>query len=173
MSSSFNVFDAGLLVALAISGVAGYRAGLLRSVASILGYVSAAPIAIAVSARLSVPVPGSAAPWLQDFGLFFVIFLGAGVAISALLRLAVDDQFGPGIHPADRLAGAVGAARTAQVALTVVIVFDQILPAERQPLLLRESRTKPLLSSGARLGLQSLPPELTAFLDQVKRDHRI
>jgi membrane protein required for colicin V production len=174
MSSSFNAFDAGLMIAVVISAIVGTRAGLIRSLASILGYVAAAPLAAAIAPRLSVPTRDPALPWVQDFGVFFVVFLAIGMGISALLRFAAAELLGPGIHPADRLAGGgLGAIRIVLVAVAVIMVFDHILPEERQPPILRTSQLKPILSSGGRFGLRTLPPELAAQIDQIRRDRRI
>jgi len=183
MPLSLNAFDIGLLLAAAVSGVAGFRAGLIRSLASILGYLSAAPVAVALSSRISAAIGGQPAPqaaalgqdaWPQDLGLFLVVFLAAGLVVGAVLRFAAQDLFGHDIHPADRVAGAfLGALRIALVAVAVIVVFDRVLPDERQPELLRASRLKPTLSLCGRLGLRSLPPELAAQIDQLKRDRRI
>ncbi|MDR3468802.1 MAG: hypothetical protein P4M07_22970 [Xanthobacteraceae bacterium] len=52
-------------------------------------------------------------------------------------------------------------------------VFDRLMPADRQPGLLRESRLKPVLSLCGGLGLRSLPPELAAQIDRIKKDRQI
>ncbi|MDR3468803.1 MAG: CvpA family protein [Xanthobacteraceae bacterium] len=112
MFTSINSFDVGMLLALAVSAVAGWRAGLIRSLASILGYLSAAPLAVAVSSRVSAPggalgaIEASGAG-IGDFGTFLAILLAAGLLIGALLRFAADDLFGRGVHPADRAGGAL------------------------------------------------------------------
>lgn len=177
MPIPFNTFDIGLVGAIAASAIVGFRAGLIRSLASILGYLSAAPIAVMLSTRLSVALGGSAPgqeAWSQDFGIFLVVFLATGLAVGGLLRVAAADLFGGDIHLADRLAGTLlGALRIALVAVAVIVVFDRLLPDERQPQLLRESRLKPALSLCGRLGLRSLPPELAAQIDQVKRSRGI
>jgi membrane protein required for colicin V production len=179
MLTPFNAFDVGLLLALAVSALAGWRVGLIRSLASILGYLSAAPLAVAVSSRVSAPGGALAAieasgGGVGDFGTFLAILLAAGLIIGALLRFAADDLFGRGVHPADRAAGAlVGLVRVSMVAIFVIAVFDRLLPDDRQPGLLRYSRLKPVLSLCGRLGLRSLPPELAAQIDRIKKDRRI
>jgi len=178
MPLSFNAFDIGLLLAVAISGVAGYHAGLTRSLASILGYLSAAPVAVALSSRLSAAIGGSSQPapdaWTRDLGVFLLVFLASGLVVGALLRVAAADLFGRDIHLADRLSGALlGALRIVLVAVAVIVVFDRVLPDERQPEILRASRLKPALSLCGRLGLRSLPPEFAAQIDQIKRSRGI
>ena len=172
---SINSFDAVVMVAVIVSAISGFRAGLVRSLASILGYVSAMPLAVAVATRLSPTAEGpTAAPIMQNFAVFFGVFLVAGLAIGALLRFAVDDLFGRDVGAADRLAGAcLGLGRIALVAVGIVMVFDRMIPADRQPAYLRDSRLKPVLSQMGRQGLQSLPPDLAATIDQLKLNHTI
>jgi membrane protein required for colicin V production len=176
--SSLNIFDAIVCVALIVSAITGFNAGLMRSLAAILGYISAMPIAVAVTARLSPAFDGAAAslttPWAQNSILFFGVFLGAGLLIGALLRIAVNDLFGPSINWADRLAGsALGVIRIGLVAVAVVVVFDRIIPADRQPGFLQGSNLRPALSRAGQQGLRSLPPDIAAYIDQLKTDRKI
>jgi membrane protein required for colicin V production len=179
MPLSFNAFDLGLLLAAATSGIAGYHAGLIRSLASILGYMSAAPVAVALSSHLTAALGGAAAApgpqaWTQDVGVFLLVFLATGLVVGTVLRVAAEDLFGHEIHLADRLCGALlGALRVGLVAVAVIVVFDRMLPEERQPALLRASHLKPALSLCGRLGLRSLPPELAAQIDQMKKSRGI
>ena len=88
--------------------------------------------------------------------------------------MAVSETVGARIGIADRLAGsALGAVRIALVAVLMVLIFDQLIPADREPAFLRGSQLRPTLSMAARLGLKSLPPETTAFIDQLKKDRRL
>ncbi len=59
------------------------------------------------------------------------------------------------------------------MAVGLVVVFDRIIPNDRQPAILRESSLKPILSRAGQQGLRSLPPELAAYIDQLKRDQKI
>ena len=63
------------------------------------------------------------------------------------MRMALDESIGPEAGIGDRLAGAaLGAVRVGLVAVTLVLVFDQLVPADRQPAYLAGSRLRPLLS---------------------------
>jgi membrane protein required for colicin V production len=173
MISSMNSFDAAVYIAFLIAVVTGYNAGLLRSIATIFGYLSAMPIAVAVTSRIPAGISGNseATPWVQNTLLFFGTFLVTGILLSVLLRLTLSETVGSDISIVDRLAGSgLGAIRTAILAVTMVLIFDQLIPAGRQPTFLSNSRLKPILSLAGQKGLKSLPPDIMAFLDQLKKD---
>ena len=170
-----NSFDAVVYVLLALAVVTGFNSGFLRSVATILGYVCAMPVAVKATPLLSPALAGqSAAPWAQGSIAFFAIFLAAGIVLGALMRYAVSAVVGPSAGLLDRLAGALfGAIRIGLVAVAVVLVFDRLIPADREPAFLTGSRLRPLLSLAGQYGLKSLPPDAAAFIDQVKRERRL
>ena len=61
--------------------------------------------------------------------LFFGIFLVAGIVLGKLMRMALDDSIGTEAGIGDRLAGAaLGAVRVGLVAITLVLIFDQLVP---------------------------------------------
>jgi hypothetical protein len=112
----------------------------------------------------------SYAPWARNSFLFFGIFLATGVALGALLRKAVNETVGTRVGIADRLAGStLGAVRIGLVAVVMVLIFDRLIPPDREPAFLRGSQLRPILS----MGLKSLPPETTAFIDQLKKERRM
>src|SRR5262245_10972598 len=170
-----NAFDAIVIALVMTAFVIGFNSGLLRSLATILAYVSALPVAVAamrvVSARpLDKPTPA----WVQNALVFFAIFLVTGALLGALLRLAVSETVGPHISLPDRLLGALfGAARIGLVAVTLVVIFDQLIPPDRQPAFLNGSRLRPILSVAGQMGLKSLPPDAAKFVDQLKMDRRV
>jgi membrane protein required for colicin V production len=57
--------------------------------------------------------------------------------------------------------------------VTLVLVFDQLVPADRQPAYLVGSQLRPLLSAAGQRGLRSLPPEVVALIDRLRKDRRI
>jgi membrane protein required for colicin V production len=172
--SSINIFDAIIYTALVFAAITGFNAGLVRSLAVILGYILAMPLAVATAAHLLPAAEGSTAPWTQNSILFFGIFLGAGLIIGALLRFTINDLFGPSISLPDRFAGSfLGVIRICFVAITVVIVFDRIIPNDRQPAFLQSSNLRPLLSRAGRQGFKSLPPDVASYIDQLKKDRKI
>ena len=170
-----NSFDAAVYVVGIVAIVSGFNAGFLRSVATIVGYVAAMPVAVAATPHLSrmladkLNTPGPQSPLL-----FFGVFLVAGIVFGALLRTAISETVGARISLPDRLAGSMlGAVRVALVAVTMVLIFDRIIPLERQPAFLIGSRLRPILLMAGQQGLKSLPPDVTAFIDQLKKAQRI
>jgi membrane protein required for colicin V production len=169
------MFDAAVYLALFVAVVAGFNSGFLRSMMTILAYVAAMPIAVAAMSLISPTLAAQPRTlWGDQSLLFFGVFLVAGVVLGALLRLAVRETVGARIGIPDRLAGSLlGAVRVGLVAVLLVLVFDRLIPAGREPEFLRGSQLKPYLSAAARAGLRSLPPETTAFIDQLKRERRM
>jgi membrane protein required for colicin V production len=170
-----NSFD-GVVYALAmVAAITGFNSGILRSLATILGYVSAMPIAVGTTSFLSRTLAGEAdAPWGENSLLFFGVFLGTGMVLGALLRAAVSETVGSDIGIVDRLAGsALGAIRIALVAVTMVVIFDQLIPPDREPAFLSGSRLRPILSIAGQSGLKSLPPDVAATIDRLKQNRRI
>jgi membrane protein required for colicin V production len=170
-----NSFDLTVYVVLLVAVVAGFRAGLLRSGVTILGYLLAMPIAVWVTSLVVPQIGGPAAvPVTQNALIFFAIFLAAGIALGTLLRMMVNDLIGSDIGLGDRLGGAaLGAVRVFLIAVTMVLIFDQLIPPTLQPAFLAGSQLRPVLSLAGQKGLASLPPEAIAQIDQLKRDHRI
>jgi membrane protein required for colicin V production len=173
--SAMNSFDAAIYLGLVLAVVTGFNAGLLRSAATILAYLLAMPIAVWAMSMLSPRIgdqPVFAVP-LNSL-LCFGIFLVAGIVLGKLMRMAIDETVGSGAGIGDRLAGAVlGAVRVGLVAVTLVLVFDQLIPPDRQPKFLNGSQLRPLLSAAGQSGFRSLPPEVAATIDRLKKDRRI
>jgi membrane protein required for colicin V production len=63
--------------------------------------------------------------------------------------------------------------RVGLVAITFVLSFDQLVPSDRQPAYLRGSRLRPLLSLAGEKGVRSLPSDVVAYIDRLKKDRRI
>lgn len=83
------------------------------------------------------------------------------------------ETVGPSISLVDCFAGsAFGALRIALVAVTVVAVYDRLIPMDQQPAFLAGSHLRPILSMAGRNGLKSLPPDVTNFVDQLKGNRR-
>jgi membrane protein required for colicin V production len=170
-----NSFDAAVYVVVIVAVVSGFNAGLLRSIATIMGYLAAMPVAMVTTPLVSrVLTDKFNTPWAQSPLLVFGIFLVAGIVFGALLRTAISETVGPRISLPDRLAGSMlGAVRIVLVAVTMVLIFDRIIPLDRQPAFLSGSQLRPILSMAGQKGLKSLPPDVTAFIDRLKRDQRI
>ncbi len=170
-----NSFDAVVYVGLVIAVVTGFNAGLLRSAVTILAYLIAMPIAVWVMSLVSSGVDGKlGSPWAQHSLLFFGIFLVAGIVLGKLMRMALDETIGAEAGLGDRLGGAVlGAVRVGLVAITLVLIFDSLVPSDRQPAYLAGSQLRPLLSAAGQKGFRSLPPEVAATIDRLKKERRI
>ena len=167
-----NSFDVVVCAATLAAVVMGFNAGLLRSAVTILAYLFAMPIAVWATSLVSHEDGGLAL--MQNPLLFFGTFLVAGIVLGKIMRIAVDEAVGTESGIADRLAGSVlGAVRVGLVAISLVVIFDQLVPADRQPSYLVGSRLRPLLSAAGQMGLKSLPPDITAYVDRLKKDRRI
>jgi membrane protein required for colicin V production len=166
-----NAFDAVVTAAALVAVVLGFSSGLLRSLATILAYLIAAPLAVAFAPYITAALGQSrVAPGQAWIGLV-VAFIVLGVLVGALLRTVIGEFIGPDAGLFDRVAGAVlGAVRIALIAVLIVVIFDRLIPADRQPQFLIGSRLRPYLSEAGRRGLQSLPPEIEDYIDRLKRE---
>jgi membrane protein required for colicin V production len=160
---------------LAVAVVTGFNAGLLRSAVTILAYLIAMPIAVWATSLMSPQFGGNpASPLAQNSLLFFGSFLVTGMVLGKMARMALDETIGPGAGLGDRLAGAaLGAVRVGLVAITLVLIFDQLVPSDRQPAFLNGSQLRPLLSAAGQRGFKTLPLDVTAYIDRLKKERRI
>ena len=140
-----NSFDAVVYLGLVIAMVTGFNTGLVRSAVTILAYLVAVPIAMWAMSVLSPPANGKVVSAFAQNGLvFFGVFLFAGMALGKLARMTVDDATGSHAGPVDRLCGAVlGAVRVGLIAVTIVVVFDRLVPTILQPQWLTGSKLRP------------------------------
>jgi membrane protein required for colicin V production len=167
-----NSFDVVVGVATIAAMTMGFNAGLLRSAVTILAYLIAMPIAVWATSLMSHDAGGLAL--MQNPLPFFGTFLVAGIVLGKLMRMVIDETIGTQAGIADRLAGAVlGAVRVGLVAVSLVVIFDQLVPADRQPSYLTGSRLRPIFSAAGQMGLKSLPPDITTYVDRLKKDRRI
>ena len=170
-----NGFDIVVTIALMVALVSGFRSGLLRSAITILAYLVAMPIAVWIASLISPGINGDGvAPLTANSLLFFGIFLIAGMVLGKLARMALDEAIGPEAGFGDRIAGAaLGAIRVGLVAIMLVLIFDQLIPIDRQPAYLTGSQLRPWLSMAGQRGFRTLPPDVAAYIDRLKRDRRI
>jgi membrane protein required for colicin V production len=174
-SGTINPFDAAVVLVTLVAVVTGFGSGLLRSLATIFGYFVAAPVAVAATPPASklftelFHLPPTQ-PWIE----FCAVFLAAGLVLSWMCRMAVSELIGPRISVPDRAAGAIlGAVRVTLLAVLLVLVFDRIIPAGREPGFLRGSQLRPILSEAGKQGLRTLPPDITEYIDRLKRERGI
>src|SRR6201996_8314973 len=166
-----NPFDIAVSIALLVAMVAGFNAGLLRSAATMLAYLIGMPLAVWLMSLLSAHFDiATHASMAQPTLMFFAVFLITGMVLGKIARVAIDDAIGSETGLGDRLLGALlGAARVGLVAITLVAVFDQLVPADRQPGYLTRAPMCPLLSLGGPRGPPSLPPDAASYIDRLKR----
>jgi len=95
-----NIFDAVIAAFTLLAIVMGFSAGLLRRLATILGYLIAAPLAVALAPYVIPFAFGrdGAAP-ANAWVVVVLVFVALGIAISALLRVIVDELAGDDIGP--------------------------------------------------------------------------
>jgi membrane protein required for colicin V production len=171
-SLPINTFDAAVYLCLFLAVVMGFLSGLLRSLATIFGYVAAMALTVALAPRLAQLVTEQfKLPPAQTWVAFVLFFVAAGMAISALLRFSVRELVGEKISIPDRVAGAMlGAVRVVLLAVVLVLIFDRIIPAGREPAFLKGSQWRPVLSKAAQQGLRTLPPDVEAYIDRLKKE---
>ena len=130
---STNSFDLAVYACLFVAVVMGFMTGLLRSLATIIGYICGAGIAVAATPKtLSLLANYPKIPTPQTWIVVVAIFIVTGALISALLRLTVSGIAGRNVTVPDRIAGAaLGAVRFAMLAIMLVLVFDRMMFPQR------------------------------------------
>ena len=160
-----NIFDGAVIGFTLIAIVFGFRSGLLRSLATIIAYLVAAPAAIPITAKLSPLIPQA------GNSLDFWVVLALGLLLGMLMRSAVSAAFGEEASMTDRVAGALlGALRTGLLAVFMVLIFERIIPPNVQPPWLTQSKLRPYLSEAGQRGLKSLPPDVMEYIDRIKKE---
>ena len=169
-------FDLVIYALAALAAVFGFRSGLLRSLATILGYVLAAPVAlgIAPAAAFYLATRFAMPPDYNSVVLIGALIL-VGMVFAALLRRAISDVTGPDPGLADRILGAaLGVVRIGLVAVLMVVIFDRLLPpGGSQPPFLQQSTLRPYLSAAGQAGVRKLPSEFIDYIDRLKRTRRL
>ena len=172
--TAMNSFDLVVYCALLVAVVSGFSTGLLRSAVTILAYLLAMPLAVSAVAAMAPAAPSPDTLMQQNWVQFFAAFLVIGAALGKIGRIMLDEAIGAEAGFVDRLGGAaLGAIRVAMVAITLVLVFDRIVPSDRQPKFFEGSQLRPLLSLAGQKGFRSLPPEVAAMIDRLKQEHQI
>jgi membrane protein required for colicin V production len=172
--NAMNPFDAVVTATALVAVVMGFSSGLLRSLATILAYLIAAPLAVAFAPYLMAALGKSGVTPGQAWIAIIVMFVVFGILFGVLLRAVISEFTGPDAGLFDRIAGAVlGAVRIVLIAVLIVVIFDRVIPAGRQPQFLANSRLRPYLSAAGQKGLQSLPPEIDDYIGQLRRQRGI
>lgn len=166
-----NTFDVVVGAIAFVAVVLGFMSGLLRGLATIFAYVVAVPAAAVITPWLWPYVAAGIAPqnaWVPAFA----VMVGIGVPLGAMFRIIVNEMVGSEeVSLPDRAAGAcLAAVRIFIIAVLVVVVFDRVIPADRQPAFLLGSKLRPILSAVGQVGVKALPPEFAEYIDRVKRE---
>lgn len=167
-----NLFDAAIAAFALFAIVTGFQAGLLRSLATILAYALAAPIALATSPRIAAALVDRAVLTPDKVTYVpFVVLLAMGALLGVLMRGAVGSLTGEHRLLIDRVLGALlGLVRIALLAVLMVLIFERIIPAGHAPAWLTESRLRPTLSVVGAQGLRALPPGVSDYIERQKKD---
>ena len=169
-------FDLVIFGLAALAAVFGYRSGLLRSLATILGYVVAAPFALGIAPAVAfyLATRFNMPPAYNSVVLIGLLIL-IGMVFAALLRRAMSDVRGTKMGPVDGILGAaLGIIRIGLVAVLMVVIFDRLLPpAGRQPPFLQQSALRPYLSAAGQAGVRKMPSELIDYIDRLKQTRRL
>lgn len=169
-----NSFDIAVALGFLVATATGFNTGLVRSAVTILAYLLAMPIAVWVMSYVPPLDGGSGSPLTSNWGFLIGAFLLIGMALGKLARITVDEAIGPEPGIGDRLGGAtLGALRVGLVATSVVLAFDQLIPAGREPAFLKGSQLRPFFSAIGQKGFRSLPPDVAATIDRLKQQRHI
>ena len=165
-ASAMNAFDVVVAAAAVVAIVLGFSTGLLRSLATILGYLVAAPLAVAITPYVTAIALGRSMSPDNSWLMLVIVFVAAGAGISALLRIVVGEFVGPDVGAFDRVAGAaLGAVR-----IGLIAVLD------RRGVRSRHSRRPPAAISGrietASVSVGGRPSRLALLAARGRGLHR-
>jgi membrane protein required for colicin V production len=164
-----NKFDLAVYAGFVVATLAGFRTGLLRSAVTIVAYLFAMPIAVWLMSYVPPLDEQYRSPLPNNVGFLLGAFLIVGMALGKFARMMVDEAVGDEPGFLDRFGGALlGALRVALVAISVVLVFDRLIPVAREPAFLAGSQLRPILSSIGQRGFRSLPSEAVAAIDHLR-----
>ena len=149
-----NGFDLAVYAGLAIAVISGFSTGLVRSGVTILAYLVAMPITVWVMSFVPASGGSASSPLMPNWGLFPGSFLLIGMALGKLARITVDEAIGSEAGIVDRFGGAA-------------------LGAVREPAFLKGSQLRPIFSAAGQKGFRSLPPDVAATINRLKREQHI
>src|SRR5689334_8368667 len=144
-----NPFDAAILGLAFIALVTGFSSGLLRSLATILAYLVATPVALAVAP--------SVVAWLGSQRFMPAEQMQLLISVTPFLMLVI-------------VAMVLGVLRIGLLAVAFVLILERMVPAGREPDWLKGSQLRPYLSAAGALGLRALPPQALDYIDRFKRE---
>jgi membrane protein required for colicin V production len=167
---TFNWFDVGLAVLIVISGIAGFRSGLIRVIvgilATIVGLIAGFWCYRMVAVKLAPFIDSTVA---ADIIGFFIIFVGA-IVLGALMAAILSRLFRRiGLSWINQLLGGVaGLIRGALVVAILATILIAFSPRPT-PAFIENSRVLPYASEVAAALADLAPRELKdSFIEQLK-----
>ena len=169
--AAMNPFDAVVTAAVILGVVLGFMSGCCAAWRQSLAISSPRRLPLRLRPRI-VPLRRATRHCPGQCVAAAVSISRAGVDLGALFRNGVDEFIDAMSALFDRVAGAVlGAVRILLVAVLIVVVFDRIIPADRQPPFCSARSCGPICQRAGQKGLQShCRPTSTRYIDRLKRE---
>lgn len=153
-------FDLLVLVLVVVSAGLAFLRGFVEEVLGVGAWVGAIIAGLALRPVALRLLAGVDPPWLADAiavaGVFLVVLVVLKIVIGFVARRVQDSVLGS----TDRALGlAFGVVRGAFLLVVAYILAGMVLPGvDRWPDMVRESRSLPLIASGADWVVAKLPP---------------
>src|SRR5689334_19490204 len=152
--------DFAVLAVLVISAALAFLRGFVEEVLGVGAWVGAVLAGLALQPMVRPLLSGVDPPWLADalavVSVFLVVLVLLKLLIGALARRVQNSA----LSSTDRALGLVfGLVRGAFLLVVAYILAGMVLPGpERWPAAVRDSRSLPLIASGADWVVARLPP---------------
>ncbi|MBT6882895.1 MAG: CvpA family protein [Rhodospirillaceae bacterium] len=154
-----NLFDAGVVVVLLVSGLLAYARGFVHEVFSIAGWIGAI-FATFYGFPFAQPYARQfiGSELLADLSAGTLIFLVALVVLSMLTRSISSRVKDSALNALDRALGFLfGILRGALIVIIGYIGLELLLPKDEQPEWVQNARSMQLIEPGAELLIAELP----------------
>jgi len=157
-----NAVDLAVLGILALSAVAAFVRGFTREVLSAAGWVGAALVTLYGFGTVRPIVQSLVGQSVvADIVTGLVLFVVSLIVFSLIAQAVGNSVMQSRLGFLDRSLGVVfGLVRGAVVVVLIYLGLAWAVPPEKQPPILREARTRPLVEAGANWARSVAPPEL-------------
>ena len=166
-----NLFDAGVIAVLGVSGLLAYARGFVHEVLSIAGW-GGAIFATFYGFPYAQPY---ARQFIQDelfsnLAAGTLIFLVSLVVLSMMTRSVSQKVKNSALGALDRALGFLfGLLRGALIVVIAYIGFERLMKKEDQPGWIRDARSMQLIEPGAKLLIAQLPEKYAAKKDKATK----